>query len=75
MAETTGHTITVNGEPRQFDRVVSIRDVLTAVGLEVDAIRGVAVAVNDEVIRRESWADTPVKDGDRMEIVTAWQGG
>ncbi|MDX1741762.1 MAG: sulfur carrier protein ThiS [Rhodothermales bacterium] len=75
MSEGTLHTVTVNGQSEQFDRVVSIREVLVAVGLDADEVRGVAVALNDEVIRREAWSDTSVKDGDRMEIVTAWQGG
>jgi sulfur carrier protein len=75
VVEGNPHIVTVNGDPRQFDRAVSIREVLLAFGLEEEAARGVAVAVNDDVIRRESWADTIIKDGDRVEIVTAWQGG
>ena len=53
----------------------SVRDVLAAVGLDAEAVRGVAVALNDEVVRREAWAATVVRDGDRVEVVTAWQGG
>jgi sulfur carrier protein len=39
------------------------------------AVSGVAVAVNDEVVRRGSWASTPLNDGDRVEVLTAVQGG
>jgi sulfur carrier protein len=37
--------------------------------------RGVAVAVDGEVVRRGAWDQTPVPDGSAVEIVTAVQGG
>lgn len=37
--------------------------------------RGIAVAVNDEVTPRSQWDVTRVLDGDRVEILTAAQGG
>lgn len=36
---------------------------------------GIAVAVNSAVIPRSCWADTAVKEGDRVDVVTAVQGG
>ncbi|MBI9114120.1 sulfur carrier protein ThiS [Sanguibacter suaedae] len=36
---------------------------------------GVAVAVNDRVVPRSRWRSTHVVLGDRVEIVTAVQGG
>jgi sulfur carrier protein len=63
--------ITVNGEPRDVDGTVE--DVLAALGIE--AQRGVAVAVDAEVVPRGAWATTAVADGARVEIVTAVQGG
>ena len=36
---------------------------------------GVAVAINLEVAPRAAWAETRLKDGDEIEIVTARQGG
>jgi sulfur carrier protein len=39
------------------------------------SIDGIAVARNGEVIRRTDWAATTLEDGDRVEIVTARQGG
>ena len=38
-------------------------------------IKGAAAAVNGEVVPRGSWAATPLRDGDQVEIVTAVQGG
>ena len=37
--------------------------------------QGVAVAVGDAVVPRGAWATTVVAPGDRIEIVTAVQGG
>ncbi len=36
---------------------------------------GIAVALNDAVIPRSSWPDQPVVPGDRIEVITAMQGG
>jgi sulfur carrier protein len=37
--------------------------------------RGVAVALEREVVPRRRWADTPVPPGARIEVVRAIQGG
>ncbi|MCE2502754.1 MAG: sulfur carrier protein ThiS [Chlorobi bacterium] len=36
---------------------------------------GIAVAVNDTVVQRAEWGQTRIGDGDRVEIITAMQGG
>ncbi|WP_214103682.1 sulfur carrier protein ThiS [Acrocarpospora catenulata] len=36
---------------------------------------GVAVAVNDEVVSRGAWDTTQLAEGDRIEVLTAVQGG
>jgi sulfur carrier protein len=63
--------ITVNGEPRAV--AGTVEDVLDALGIEVR--RGMAVAVDAEVVPRSAWSTTQVADGARVEIVTAVQGG
>lgn len=72
--------ITVNGEPRELPRAGSmVADLVTeAVGAAPEALgqlRGVAVALNGEVLPRAAWAGTEVSDGDRLEVLTATQGG
>jgi sulfur carrier protein len=47
----------------------------TVVAQITEARTGVAVALNDEVVRRSAWASTPVNEADRVEILTAVQGG
>ena len=51
----------------------TVDDVLDALGIEVR--RGMAVAVDAEVVPRSAWSTTQVADGARVEIVTAVQGG
>jgi len=36
---------------------------------------GVAVAVNDEVVSRGAWEATALAEADRVEVLTAVQGG
>lgn len=36
---------------------------------------GIAVAVNSAVVPRSNWTTTTVHDGDRVDVVTAVQGG
>jgi sulfur carrier protein len=63
--------ITVNGEPRELGGTVD--DVLDALGVEVR--RGLAVAVDAEVVPKSAWSTTQVAEGARVEIVVAVQGG
>ena len=65
--------LSVNGEARQL-AVDSVAGLLTC--LQVDTGRlGVAVAVNDTVVRRADWATHPLAEGDRVEIVRPLRGG
>ncbi|MFF9766489.1 sulfur carrier protein ThiS [Streptomyces sp. NPDC053086] len=65
-------TISVNGEPRQ----VAAGTVLDALVQNLTAApRGVAAAVNETVVPRAQWATTALAEGDRVEVLTAVQGG
>jgi|HubBroStandDraft_2_1064218.scaffolds.fasta_scaffold08159_3 sulfur carrier protein len=65
-------TITVNGEPHLAAGAMSLAD---AVALLTTKPAGVAAALNGEVVRRPDWPQTPLADGDEIEVVTAVQGG
>jgi sulfur carrier protein len=58
----------VNGETTQ------VRDGLRLSDLVPDP-RGVAVALNGFVVRAADWTHTRLGDDDRVEVVTAHQGG
>ena len=63
--------VTVNGVARSAPVGSTVDDVVT----ELSTGRGVAVAVNGEVVPRYRWPVTPLRDGDAIEILTAVQGG
>ncbi|MFG2086242.1 MULTISPECIES: sulfur carrier protein ThiS [unclassified Spirillospora] len=62
----------VNGEPRELPEGASVAEVVASV---TAAGTGVAAALNDEVVRRSAWESTALRDGDRLEVLTAVQGG
>jgi thiamine biosynthesis protein ThiS len=64
--------IVVNGEPRTGAETLG--DLLGQLGLGTEA-RGVAVAVDGEVVPRSEWGARPLADGARVEVVGAIQGG
>jgi sulfur carrier protein len=66
--------IHLNGTPTAGCDGATIAELLVALGVETHA-RGVAVAVNGEVVPRGAWDDRHVADGDRVEALTAMQGG
>jgi sulfur carrier protein len=66
--------IHLNGTPTPGRDGATLAQLLVALGVEPRA-RGVAVAVNGEVVPRSAWEDRRVADGDRVEALTAMQGG
>ncbi|MFF0436456.1 sulfur carrier protein ThiS [Streptomyces sp. NPDC004327] len=65
-------TVSVNGESRVLDGPVRL-DALVATLTRASS--GVAAAVNETVVPRGRWATTLLGDGDRVEVLTAVQGG
>ena len=65
-------TIRVNGEERALPRPLTVAELLETFDL---APQRVAVEVNEDLVRRANFADTLVRDGDRVEIVTLVGGG
>jgi sulfur carrier protein len=67
-------TIQLNGEERAIAPGTTVRALLEA--LEVPGGgRGVAVAVDAEVVPRGAWETTTLDDGARVEVLRAIQGG
>ena len=64
--------VTVNGDKREFPPDVTLADLITQV---TESARGIAAAVDGEVVPRRAWPDTSLADGSVVEIVTAVQGG
>lgn len=62
----------VNGAPMTAPKGATVADVVQTV---TEADRGVAVAVNGEVVPRSGWPAEQLCDGDRVEVLIAAQGG
>ena len=66
--------IVLNGERCELAHGETLAGVLARLGLEPDA-RGVAVAVDGEVVPRGAWRAFELADDARVEVLTAMQGG
>lgn len=66
-------SIKVNGESEKLE--AATLEVLLAEKTVDTAQRGIAVALNGAVVPRAAWPATPLRPGDRVEIVRARQGG
>ena len=67
-------TVVVNGDRRELPAGTTVSGLLDVLDLAGDA-RGVAVAVDAEVVPRGEWDTTELGDGARVEVVRAIQGG
>ncbi|MBI0294270.1 sulfur carrier protein ThiS [Streptomyces sp. PRKS01-29] len=65
-------TVSVNGEPREVPEGTTLDRLVATL---TQAPSGVAAAVNETVVPRAQWPATPLGDGDRVEVLTAVQGG
>jgi thiamine biosynthesis protein ThiS len=63
---------TLNGQPETLEPATTLGQLLSR--LELEPIR-VAVEINEDLIPRRSFAETAIRDGDRVEIVTLVGGG
>ncbi len=66
--------VRVNGEEKEFESPATLADLLRALALTPDT-PGVALALNGQVIPRRQASETPIREGDQIEIVRAVQGG
>jgi sulfur carrier protein len=65
-------TVTVNGEPREVPDGLVLADLVAEL---TQSPKGVAAAVNGEVVPRRAWPATRLAGGEVVEVVTAVQGG
>jgi sulfur carrier protein len=66
--------VILNGQPRRLPQGATLELAVREAGAPEDG-RGVAVAVDGEVVPRREWADTTLAEGQRVEVLSAVQGG
>jgi sulfur carrier protein len=67
-------TIELNGRPVELADGAPVSAAVSQAGGERET-RGVAVAVDGEVVPRSAWDQTPLQEGQHVEVVGAIQGG
>lgn len=65
-------TITINGEQRTVADVANLAALVESLDMKADRV---AVELNLAIVPRAKWAETAIKDGDRLEIVHFVGGG
>jgi sulfur carrier protein len=67
-------TIWLNGHASSLEPGASLADAIDTLAAPLDG-RGIAAAVDGEVVPRDRWRQTELADGQRVEVVQAVQGG
>ena len=62
----------VNGEEKNYPNVTTLTQLIGELGIKGDRV---AVELNHEIVPRAQWDETPLRDGDRLEIVHFVGGG
>ena len=64
----------LNGEPRELREGATAAEAVAATGAAPDG-RGVAGAIDGEVVPRGEWESVELHEGQRVEVLQAVQGG
>ena len=67
-------TIWLNGHASELGAGTSLAEAIDAIAAPLDG-RGIAAAVDGEVVPRDQWQTTELADGQHVEVVQAVQGG
>ena len=64
--------LTINGELRTLSSAESLDALVEQLGMKSDRV---AIELNREIVPRDRWSQTSLRDGDRLEIVHFVGGG
>lgn len=64
--------IRINGDHRDFSDPLTLAELVASLGMKADRV---AVELNREIVQRTKWAETPLHEGDKLEIVHFVGGG
>lgn len=62
----------INGEERAFEGIANLAELIEKLAIKGDRV---AVELNHDIVPRAQWAASPLKDGDKLEIVHFVGGG
>jgi sulfur carrier protein len=64
--------ITLNGKQKEFDHPLNLTRVI---GQCCQNINPVIAEINGRIVKKQAWEQTPVQDGDQVELVSMVGGG
>lgn len=64
--------ITLNGKPTELEGTTTVAALLEQLGFVWPML---VVRVNGQLIKRERFGDTPVEDGDTVDVIHMMSGG
>jgi len=64
--------LTINGQARILSPAATLTALVEQLGMKSDRV---AIELNREIVPRERWAETPLQNGDQLEIVHFVGGG
>jgi sulfur carrier protein len=67
-------TVRLNGRERDLPEGATVADAVRLLGVEREQA-GVAAAVDGDVVPRDAWGLTPLREGAAVEVVRAAAGG
>ena len=62
----------LNGSEREFPQALSLADLVEQLGMTANRV---AAELNHEIISRDQWSSTKLREGDRLELVHFVGGG
>lgn len=65
--------IIVNQQVMELSDFATIPDLFSS--LQINSTKGIALAVNDQIVRREHWDEFQFSSNDKILIIKATQGG
>lgn len=63
----------VNNDPREITEQTFLISLLSE--LNLSETKGIAVAVNDEIVFRQNWPFVTLQENDKLTVIRATQGG
>ncbi|CAL2101909.1 Sulfur carrier protein [Tenacibaculum sp. 190130A14a] len=64
--------IKVNETPREISNTMSLQELIDELQISVN---GIAIAINNNVIKKENWQLHSLKENDNILIIRSTQGG
>jgi len=64
--------LVINGEERSFSEGLTLTVLVEQLGVKADRV---AIELNRNIVHRDAWAATMLRDGDRLEVVHFVGGG